>query len=156
MVVFSYVPDRSETPAVTHLICFCLCTVVFLLVVWTFTKLYIHPTLHLSEWSECMCGAACLHYIEFFFFFFFFPSGRLSPIISTFHVCKAGAPWGILCPLHPLLCWGLCSSWHLAPPVQPLCRCLYSQLPCPCPWPLLQPVCQPALYSRYNLTHKTP
>lgn len=70
-------------------------------------------------------------------------------------MCKAGAPWGILCPLHPLLSWGLCSSWLLAPPpVQPLCRCLYSQLPHPCPWPLLQPVCQPALYSRYNFNHK--
>lgn len=114
----------------------------------------IPPYIWMTEVIVCTVRVELhwLHHIEFFSFFpFFSPPGRLSPIISTLHVCKAWAPWGILCPLHPLLCWGLCSSWHLAPPVQPLCRCLYSQLPCPCPWPLLQPVCQPALYSRYNL-----
>lgn len=117
---------------------------------------HIHPITHLIGWIECMYsmwGAICQHCIEFFSFFFP-PPGRLSPIISTFHVCKAGAPWGILCPLHPLLCWGFFSSWHLALPVQPLCRCLYSQLPCICPRPLLQPVYQPGLYSRYSFIYK--
>lgn len=124
------------------------------MLIWKFTRLSIPPYTWVTEVIVCTVRVELhwLHHIEFFSFFpFFSPPGRLSPIISTLHVCKAWAPWGILCPLHPLLCWGLCSSWHLAPPVQPLCRCLYSQLPCPCPWPLLQPVCQPALYSRYNL-----
>lgn len=150
-----------KTSPATDLICFCLCTAVFNLFFWggAFKKLIQHPSHHISEWLKWMYvqyvrSWMSTLYLVFFSPFLLFPPGRLSPIISTLHVCKAGAPWGILCPLHPLLCWGLCSSWHLAPPVEPLCRCLYSQLSCPCPRPLLQPVCQPALYSRYNFTHK--
>lgn len=117
-------------------------------VIWEVSfDLCIHPIMHLNV--NAMWGAVSRHHFEFFFFCFL--PGRLSPIISTFHVCKAGAPWGILCPVHPLLCWGLCSSWHLAPPVQPLCRC---QLPCTCPRPLLQPVYQPGPYSRYSFIYK--
>lgn len=142
LIIFTYVNGN---------VFFFLCREALVLAIWLFGKLHIHPTTYLSGWIECMYsmwGAICQHCIEFFSFFFP-PPGRLSPIISTFHVCKAGAPWGILCPLHPLLCWG-----HLALPVQPLCRCLYSQLPCICPRPLLQPVYQPGLYSRYSFIYK--
>lgn len=104
--------------------------------------------MHLNVWIVC---EELYHDIICSSVFFCFPPGRLSLIISTFRVCKAGAPWGILCPVHPLLSWGLCSSRHLAPPVQPLCRC---QLPCTCPRPLLQPVYQPGLYSRYSFIYK--
>lgn len=64
-----------QTSAVTLLICFALCTHIFLLVIWAFRKLYIHPSIHLSDWSECMLyvwGCMFTLYLVFFFFFSFY------------------------------------------------------------------------------------
>lgn len=73
VVVFGYVHDKSINFCCDTFDLFWVYIVPFLLVIWTFRKLYIHPTIHLSDWSECMyskCGVACLHYIEFFSFSF--------------------------------------------------------------------------------------
>lgn len=111
-----------------------------------------------------MCAACveCHDYIISFFPIFFFlsppptslplPPGRFSAIISAFQVCKAAAARGLLCPLYPVLCRGLRSGRHVAPPVRPLSRCLQTRVRGPRARPPLQPVYQPGLYSRYNIT----
>ena len=74
--------------------------------------------------------------------------GRLPPAPPLLCVCKAGAPWGVLRPLHPPLSGGVSLP---APQVQNFTRRLHPQLRL-CPSRTrLRPICQAAFYSRHRL-----